>query len=91
MKNTMISLVDIDPKRSAILRRVLSSILRRDIVQHVFAQIIDGLPIDTTYEFTTTMRNDVQSRTEASQYSIAMTRRFCNSESERIIDSLGLN
>ncbi|KAK2811475.1 hypothetical protein FQN50_002098 [Emmonsiellopsis sp. PD_5] len=85
----MITLSDIDQERAEILKRVLTSILRRDSVKTVFAQVIDGIPIASAYESTLTARTELTSRTEPSQRSVSLSGQFC--ESEGILDTLELN
>lgn len=75
----MVSIADIEQERAAILKRVVSTILRNDISRDVFAQIIDGLPIKTTYELTVTRRFDLLSRPEASQPAKMEAQTFCDS------------
>ncbi|KAK2785372.1 hypothetical protein FQN51_003814 [Onygenales sp. PD_10] len=52
----MIVLADIDQERAEIMKGVLRTILRSDLASHVFAQIVDGIPIDSAYEIGTTRR-----------------------------------
>ncbi|KAK2763116.1 hypothetical protein FQN54_009751 [Arachnomyces sp. PD_36] len=85
----MISLADLEPERAAILRGVLSSLLRSDLVQNIFAQVIDGIPTESTYEFALTMRDDILSRTEPSQESTRRSLNIC--QSQEILDTVDLN
>ena len=75
----MVSIADIEQERAAILKRVVSTILRNDISRDVFAQIIDGLPIKTTYELTVNRRFDLLSRSETSQPAKMEAQTFCDS------------
>lgn len=50
---------------------------------------MDGLPIESTYEFATTMRSEILSRTEPSQESMLLSRSIC--DSGETLDSMGLN
>lgn len=83
------SLADIDKVRASILKRLLSSILRRQHVRITLAQVIDGLPIHTAYESSTTMRIELLSRTTISENAISLATQFC--ESSEPIDSISLN
>jgi hypothetical protein len=85
----MISLADLEYERAGILRSVLSALLRSDLVQNVLAQVIDGIPIESTYEFATTMRSEILSRTEPSPESMQLSRRIC--ESDETFDLIDLN
>lgn len=85
----MISLADLEYQRSGILRGVLSALLRSDLVQNVLAQVIDGIPIESTYEFATTMRSEILSRSEPSQESMLLSRSIC--DSGETLDSIDLN
>ncbi|KAK2789705.1 hypothetical protein FQN53_001461 [Emmonsiellopsis sp. PD_33] len=85
----MIFLADIDQERAGIMKGVLRTILHSDLASHVFAQIVDGIPIDSAYEIGTTRRVDLYSRTQPSQQSVLLARQFCHSHD--IFDSLELN
>lgn len=74
----MISFADIDQERSDILKRVLSTTLRHVIVVDVFAQVIDGLPIESMYEIILTSRTD-------------LSRRLCDDAEVIVLGALGLN
>lgn len=86
----MVSLADIDPERSDLVKRVMSAILRINAVTHAFAQAIDGLPIESMYESTITMRTDLLSRTEPSDQAIMLSKQFCGNP-EEILRCLSLN
>lgn len=75
----MASIADIDQERARILKRVVSTILYNDITRDIFAQIIDGLPVNTTYELTVTRRFDLLSRSEASQSAKMLAQNYCDS------------
>lgn len=85
----MISLVDLDYERAGILRGVLSAVLRSELVQNVFAQVIDGIPIESAYEFATTMRSEILSRTKPSQESMLLSRSIY--DSGETLDAMDLN
>lgn len=85
---TTVGLADIDQERANIVKRVLSAVLRCDIVRNVFAQVIDGLPIKSTYELGTTERFELLSRTEPSKQSQTLSNQFCDSDK---FDNLELN
>ncbi|PGH36277.1 hypothetical protein GX50_00962 [[Emmonsia] crescens] len=84
-----VSLADIDSERAGMLKQVLSTLLRSSTVKDVFAQVIDGLPIKTTYELTITRRFELLSRMEPSAQSIALSNQFCSSS--EMFDNLKLN
>ena len=88
-KATTAGLADINQERADILRRVLSSVLREDIVKEVLAQVIDGLPVAKTYELTITRRFELLSRVESSQDSRTISHQFCSSR--EMLENLGLN
>ncbi|KAI1967015.1 ADP-ribose diphosphatase [Ophidiomyces ophidiicola] len=81
---SMIHIDDIEQKRAEILKCVLSSVTR-----DVFAQVIDGLPISETYEFTITHRFDLLSHSKPSQKAKLLAQNFCNYA--EILDNLNLN
>jgi hypothetical protein len=85
----MISLADLEPEKAAVLKRALSSVLGFHHTRRTFAQVIDGLPTCDTYESLSTLRDDIESRTEPSQDALALSRAFCDSEDT--ITSLALN
>lgn len=85
----MLSFADIEQKRANILKKVLACILQKDHVRVTFAQVIDGLPINSTYECSTTMRVDLLSRTTISEHAMDLAARFC--ESTELLDSIALN
>lgn len=88
-KTISVNLVDIDQERAGVLRGVFSTLLGSNIVKDVFAQVIDGLPIKTTYELTITRRFELLSRVEPSQQSKALSLQFCSSFGT--FDNLELN
>lgn len=85
----MISLADLEHERAVILRDVLSAILRSDPVQNVLAQVIDSIPIESTYEFATTMRSEIPSRTVPLSESMLLSRTICDSGDT--LDSMDLD
>jgi hypothetical protein len=85
----MISITDIDQRRSGILKNLLSMVLRSDTAKDVLAQVIDGLPTNATYELTITHRFDLLSRFEPSQQARILAQQFC--DSLEMLDNLKLN
>lgn len=86
----VISLADVEKERADIFRQLLFNVLRCDIVNDIFAQIIDGLPTKETHEYVISGRADLMSRTEISQESRDRARKFCN-PGEALYASLELN
>ncbi|OJD10724.1 hypothetical protein AJ78_08342 [Emergomyces pasteurianus Ep9510] len=84
-----VRLADLDHAKAAILKRVLSTVLCSRTTKDVFAQVIDGLPIKSTYELTITRRYELLSRMEPSQRSRLLSGQFCSSS--ELFDSLNLN
>lgn len=74
----MVSLVDVESEKADVLRGVLSAVLHNDLVHNVLAQVIDGLPIKSTYEFATTRRSEILIRTEHLRDRRDCLRRFVN-------------
>ena len=85
----MISKADIDPERSGVLKNVLSMVMRSDTARDVLAQVIDGLPTNTTYELSITHRFDLLSRSEPSQQARILSQQFC--DSPEMLNNLRLN
>lgn len=85
----IVRLADLDHEKAGIFTRVLSTVLHSRAAKDVFAQVIDGLPVKSTYELTMTRRYELLSRTEASQQSQVLSDQFCSSS--EMFDNLELN
>ncbi|KAK2731566.1 hypothetical protein FQN57_003291 [Myotisia sp. PD_48] len=86
---TFVTIADIDQEKARVLKHVISSILHNEITRDIFAQVIDGLPINRTYEFVTTGRSDLDSRTVVSEQAKLSSQQFC--DSSEMLDNLILN
>lgn len=74
-----VALADIDPVRSTLLRHVIFAVLRSTVGKSVFSQVIDGLPVASSYEFMTTGRLDLDSRQEPTEESTALFHQLLDS------------
>ena len=84
-----VTLADIDLERSTVFQRVFSAVLQSTAGVSVFAQIIDGLPVNKTYDFMTTCRIDIDARQEPTEEARSLVHSFYNSLGS--LDSLEIN
>lgn len=86
----MISVDEIGEEKTRDLRRVLSTILSSTLVETVFGQVIDGLPVTTAYIYETTFRLDVENRDRPSDQSVSTFRNLRDTRLETELQSLSI-
>ncbi|KAK2759804.1 hypothetical protein FQN54_002538 [Arachnomyces sp. PD_36] len=68
MSSTVI-IADLGPEKAGAFVKVFTAVLNSPVATRTFAQIIDGLPVADTYDYSSTLRWDIRSRLEPSQNS----------------------
>ncbi|PGH36071.1 hypothetical protein GX50_01083 [[Emmonsia] crescens] len=68
----MLFFLDVEQEKAHIFQHVLGAILHIRHVKGIFVQVIDGLPIQSTYKRSKTVRTDLMSRTKPTQSSLAL-------------------
>lgn len=68
----VINIADLGPEKAGAFVKAFMAVVNSPVASRTFAQIIDGLPVADTYDYSSTLRWDIRSRLEPSEKSTTL-------------------